>query len=98
MERRDFFRLMLGAAALLPPSQVWPFRKIFIPPLWKPETFTISASNGHLFKKGDRVRIYRTAPGLEEYYLVDEIDATTGIRLATFNLGKREEWLNLNRS
>jgi len=33
MERRSFLRAMLGvAAATALPSEVWPFRKIFLPP------------------------------------------------------------------
>lgn len=34
MNRRNFLRLMSGAGtvAALPPSMVWPFRKIFLPP------------------------------------------------------------------
>ncbi|HEX8800425.1 MAG TPA: hypothetical protein VF772_17535 [Terriglobales bacterium] len=89
-DRREFVRLMLGAGVgLVAPSKIWPFRKIFLPPVLNPAVFTITASNAHLFKKGDRVRIYRTAAGLDgEYYLVDEIAAQTGI--LTFNLGRRE--------
>jgi len=32
MERRNFFRMMLGvAAATALPSEIWPFKKIFLP-------------------------------------------------------------------
>lgn len=45
MNRRNFLRAILGtAAATALPSEVWPFRKIFVPhaiQLWGPEAITV---------------------------------------------------------
>lgn len=93
MERRDFFRLMLGAAAMLPPSQVWPFRKIFIPSwlgqeMWS-TTLPVTVAHPQILLPGDRVKIYRTAAGLDGlYYVVDEIDHRG--KTITFKLAQRD--------
>lgn len=43
MNRRNFFRLLAGAGATaaIPPSMVWPFRKIFLPPTLTPFEYGI---------------------------------------------------------
>ena len=110
MERRDFFRAMLGAAALLPPSQVWPFRKIFIPSWLYQPPFYVDTINGHIyqepvtitlanptnFKPGDRVQIYRHAAG-GAYYLVKNVTIEGGIQVVEMP-SPDVQWLNLDRS
>lgn len=94
LDRRDFVRLL--AASLVPPSMVWPFRKIFLPPLWSYHSFTLTCSNPWNFKVGDRVQIYRCPAGGSDYYLVKEITATTGVLMVT-EIPSPAKWLNLDR-
>lgn len=75
MERRHFLRAMLGvAAATALPSEIWPFRKIFLPPAPKiiaPNAFTFAHDPG--FAAGDTVVVgHSRGEGIS--FVIDRVD------------------------
>lgn len=72
MERRNFLRSLLGvAAATALPSEIWPFRKIFVPPapqIFVPEVLpplsvaAVEAIELEIFAKNIPDLIYRDTP------------------------------------
>lgn len=82
MNRRGFISALVGVVAVeaIPPSQVWPFRKIFVPPSprifeW-PKPYWITCANGNL-EPGQMVAIYSPSGFLQGHYTVLKVDGTT---------------------